>query len=556
MDFFRRAWAQIRMQAEKVPASTRFIIASLTVILVLFGLLVLQYAAKPEMVSLMSIPADRQGQAVARLQAAGIKVEASNSQLLVASDKQAEAMAVLAQGEVLHGDTSMAFDQWIQKQNPWTPSDQNARLFLLAKQRALSQIIGKMNGVHSADVILSPVEKVGFGSTYNRPSASVTVVLNSGGSLDKKLGTAVAGLVAGSVAGMKPQDVIVIDANNGRQFTVKDQNEFAPGESDEILQAKEAYVRRKIEDALAYISPRAIVAVNVRQDSVTGRRVEKTEYASSENIKSEKTREQERKEVLPSVEPGARSNVGVSAEQSQVPGTSEKTTENSVEYGEKPVVSRVFSTETGHTTQKINVTVNVPRSYFVNLVKQGKADAPDPDDAALKPIIDQQLAQIEEQVKPLIAAGTDGLVKVSMIPDMPAMFATTAGTFVAGPNGPVRVGSSSDGILSMVDGSMLKTGGLGLLALVSIVLMFGMVRKASQTPRMPSVEELAGVPPTLPVEDDVVGDVESADSGMAGVELDEGDIRTRKIAEQIGELVKSNPAEAAALFNRWIRKEA
>ncbi|MCX5661136.1 MAG: hypothetical protein NTW19_15730, partial [Planctomycetota bacterium] len=64
-----------------------------------------------------------------------------------------------------------------------------------------------------------------------------------------------------------------------------------------------------------------------------------------------------------------------------------------------------------------------------------------------------------------------------------------------------------------------------------------------------------GVPPSMPVDDDVVGEADAHDSTMAGVELDEAQIRTRKIAEQIGEMVKANPSEAATLFNRWIRKE-
>jgi flagellar biosynthesis/type III secretory pathway M-ring protein FliF/YscJ len=42
---------------------------------------------------------------------------------------------------------------------------------------------------------------------------------------------------------------------------------------------------------------------------------------------------------------------------------------------------------------------------------------------------------------------------------------------------------------------------------------------------------------------------------MAGVELDEDDMRHRKIAEQIAEMIRGNPGEAATLVRKWVRTE-
>ena len=207
---------------------------------------------------------------------------------------------------------------------------------------------------------------------------------------------------------------------------------------------------------------------------------------------------------------------------------------------------------TGGMPKQINVTVNVPRSFFVGIYKQGKpADAPEPDEAAIEGIKTAQLAQIEGQVKPLISTESAGLVTVNMIPDaMPMMgFGGCGGGAGSG------TASNAGGAVAMLQGDWIKPIGLSLLAMVSLGLMFGMVRKATQQTPMPSIEELAGVPPVLAAEEELVGEAEATEATMAGVELDEDQMRTRKIAEQITEMVKTSPAEAANLFGRWIRKE-
>ena len=50
----------------------------------------------------------------------------------------------------------------------------------------------------------------------------------------------------------------------------------------------------------------------------------------------------------------------------------------------------------------------------------------------------------------------------------------------------------------------------------------------------------------------MTGEASEADSEMVGVELTADDVEARRIAEQIAEMVKENPDEAAMLLNRWI----
>jgi flagellar biosynthesis/type III secretory pathway M-ring protein FliF/YscJ len=159
-------------------------------------------------------------------------------------------------------------------------------------------------------------------------------------------------------------------------------------------------------------------------------------------------------------------------------------------------------------------------------------------------VSDVQLAQIEAQIEPLVTMDEGkGMVSVHMVPDRDQlMIASGLATAQVPPGG-----------LELVIGSKwAKPVGLGLLAMLSLGVMFGMVRKATQRPQIPSVEEMAGIPPKLPMEEEVVGEAEESEAAMAGLELDEQEIRIRKVAEQISDLVKSNPIEAGALFNKWV----
>ena len=548
MEFLKRSWLQIWSFLSQLSLTSRWLIGCVLIIFVLVGWLAMQYVATPQLVSITQFAGDRQAEAIAKLKQSGIDVKTNGGQLQVSAERYDEALMLLASSDLIAGDTAAAFDELIARQSPWQSNAQNAQAFLLAKQKVLGQIIGKMRGVRSASVMLSMPEHQGFGATHVRPSASVNVVLNGRGRVDKRMVEAVAGLVGGAVAEMAPQDVVVIDANHGRQFTVKSADDVLPGEALELVGQLEQRYREKIDEVLGYI-PGVIVAVNVKVDPVHTKRVEEFAYEESEPLKSEFSRETERRDITDAGEPGARPNTGLDIAGGSQAGSFETINENRSEFNEKNITRRVHMTETGHMATQVHVTINVPRSYFVGVFRQGKPDEDleEPSDEALKPIIDEQLTQIQDQVAPLIVVGENqGVVRSHMIPDrakLMALAGISAGGVGAGEGG---------GIVGVMNSAWGKPITLGALALVSLGIMFGMVRKATQQPPLPSVEELAGVPPKLPTDDEVSGEAPEADETMVGLELSEEELELRRIADQIAEMINENPYEAATLLNRWI----
>jgi len=100
----------------------------------------------------------------------------------------------------------------------------------------------------------------------------------------------------------------------------------------------------------------------------------------------------------------------------------------------------------------------------------------------------------------------------------------------------------------------VKAVGLGALAMVSLLLMFMMVRRASREEEMPTAEELVGIPPALAQADsDLVGEAAESEPAMEGVEIAEGALRQQQMLEQINDLAQNSPGEAASLLRKWIK---
>ena len=146
-------------------------------------------------------------------------------------------------------------------------------------------------------------------------------------------------------------------------------------------------------------------------------------------------------------------------------------------------------------------------------------------------MIEPQIVSSDEDMKP-------GQISVAMTYDQAYLEPVTAGV--------------SGGLGAVVSSDMAQNGILAGLAVMSFGLMFYMVRRATRKEEMPSIEELAGVPPTLPTEDDLMGEVEEMGNTLAGVELDEDELRARQIADQISDLVRANPEEAGGLLTKWV----
>ena len=541
MEFLRRYWTQIRAAFEHLSFAQRTLMAALVVILVLTGFLLVQYAGQAETTPITPFSSSSGNEVLSRLRAAGIDAQREGGQIVVPANKRDEAIALLVQDNLLSEDASNAFNELVANQSPWSTEAQDQRAFLVAKQEVLSRVLEKMAGVRSANVLIDKPREQGFGQTHVAPSASVGVRMAGGERVNDQRVSAIAGLVAGSIAELNPKNVTITNLAEGRQYSVDDPTKPQPGDVRKLVRSMEKRYKKKISSALRYI-PDAIVAVTVRTSNISRQQQTSRQFMDSQPLESERSKESNRRNTQQGGEPGPRSNNGmdIAGGGGGQGGMVETIEEQETEYADKRIVQETSTRKTGHQTQKINVAINVPRSYFVNLYKQQNPDAEgEPGNQALQPLIQEQLDTIQGQIGPLIESEQPGTVKVAMYPDGTA------------PKPKAMAGPGGTG-WQLVGSGWAKTAAVAGLALLSLGLMFSMVRKATKKEELPSVDELAGAPPDVSADEEVVGEAGESEGGMAGVELDENQLRSRKIAQQISEMIKENPGEAGSLLSKWV----
>ncbi|XAL99027.1 hypothetical protein OT109_15755 [Phycisphaeraceae bacterium D3-23] len=547
MDFIRRNWTQIQAQVGDWNFTTKWLIVSLVVILLLVGGIFVKLAAAPQMVPISQVAEGGAAQIVAHLDTDGITNEVRNGQVYVSSGDEKRAIATLAANNLISPDAYAAFDQLVSSQSWMTTNRQSDQQMRMATGRFLGSVIGEFPGVDHAYVVIDKPDTVGIGLGHVPPSAMVTVSMQSG-KVDRRMADALIALVEGAVAELPAENVKVIDATNRREFSARDAEGIDAGTQLEHLVAQERLHKQKIEDVLSSF-PGVTIAVKIVQSQVVSRHDNRMAY-DSPAVSRESSTEMSTTNVARMGEPGARPNTGASIDGGGATGQETTSTTSETEFNAPLQTLASSETIAGGTIRLINVSVAIPRSYFVRVFKAQNPDAEAPSDEDLTALIDAEKMKITQLVEPqLVAMPTEGegeevrpgTINIAMVYDQAYLE-------------PVEAGAGG-GIGAVMSSGWAPTAMVAGLAVISLVLMLGMVKKATRTEDMPSVEELAGVPPTLPGDDDLMGEVDEMDGGLAGVELEEGELRSRQIAEQISEMVKANPEEAGGLLGKWVGTE-
>lgn len=542
MEFVRGYWDQIAAQVSDWSFATKWLIGALIIIMLLVGTIFVWLAGSPEMVPLGEVSSGSPAEVVAILEAQDIKAQVRGGQVFVPIADQYDAIATLAASGKINANAYDAFDKLVENSsnNYLSTNRENERQFMIAKGKVLSQIITSMPRVQSATVIIDKPDSPGFGASYHAPSAMVTVFMQPGSKVDNKMADALFSLVSGAVAELPEENVKVIDGSNNREFSSLSEEEGSNSSALETIVTQERIHKQKVEEVLR--SFRGLtVAIKIVTTDVVREEQQETKWAQP-SIQSSRTLSTSSINNVQSGAPGARSNIGASVENGGG-GGSEETMEETEERFDGPLAERISTRRMqGNTIRLINASITVPRSYFVSVFQARNPEAEAPSDADLQPIIDEESAKISQLVQPQLVSSQEkmeaGNISVQMVYDQAYLEPVTAGT--------------AGGIGAVMDSPLTPVALIGGLCVGALGLMLMMVRKAVKPEQLPSIEELAGVPQQLPTDDDLMGEVDELDGGLAGVELDEDELRTRQIAEQISELVKANPEEAGGLLKKWV----
>lgn len=541
--------------ADASPAR-RLMLGSAAVVVALALFLIAQYAGAPPAKVPLAISADAIVPARLWLQQNGIDHEEQDGRLLVPSDRRTAVLASLSESGV-GGDKLIDFNTLIEQESPFHSQEQSRFLRLAATMGVLERMIAQYKGVRSAKVVIAdPQRTTGLGAQHVPPTASVTVVMQRD-EMPQDLVDAVAGLVAGAHPGLKTENVTVTDAVAAKRRHARRSEDFAIGTNLEQQTRLEGVIHRRIEQHLAFI-PGVMVAVHAQMVTKDISRREQSYHEPVVGPVSERSSATNSLGPAPSGDVGLRPNVGVSVMQAnRGQSASTETSEQRLDP-RFPNETSLIRDPTGYAA-KINASINVPRSYLVNLWRLRNGGAGDPDEAALEVIRAEELSRIQKSVEPLIDTDTfegarSGTVIVSVYADVqtepeatPVQSATLVGLF-----GPMTSASTV--------GSMI---GVIALAAVALGLVFFIAIKALPRPTVAIANDggdAAGgsndapsVSVTPGLAADVVGDAETETPPLEGREMDDESLRRRQMLKQINDMVNRSPSDAASLLRRWMR---
>ncbi len=557
MDRIRQILAGVNEQLSKLTAAHKMLIASVVVVLLMTLFVVSQYAGGRTMSPLMpGASQEQQVQLVAFLEANNIPHADRNGQVVVPSDQLLSTVARLGEQGQLPSDTVLLFSNLLDKQSWTSTNTQQRQHYNIALQNELARVIAAFNGIRSATVLID-VPESGIGVAQRVPTASATVFTASGAPISQNTVDAIASLIAGAKAGLNVRTVKVIDGGTGTQHRARDEDALQATAYFEHATTIERSVRGKLLDLLNYIDG-VVIAVNAQVDirKIQESTTEYLEPGSGTVTAPESETTNERREISGSNsgEAGVRSNAGLDIAQGG--GDSTEFTENITEatsdtrFGQRDIQT----VDPRGMPTKINATINVPRSYFIRawrITTGAEDDAVQPSDAELTAAIAAETQRIQESVEPQLETAADGEtvpgnVFVSMIPDLPT------GPLQAGVGGGL-LGTSGGGGGILASG-LVKTVGLGALAVVSLALMVMSLRKATKPQDLPTAEELVGLPPALATDNEMYGEADEAATALAGLELSDDELQIREKVERVAEMVKDQPAQAATLLKGWINE--
>lgn len=570
MELLRRVLAAIQNAMGQLNATQKLLIASLVVIAVMALFVVSQYAGSPRFVELMpgASQADQQ-RAVAFLETAGIRHTQQNGALMVSPESRRTALAALGEAGALPSDTSVLFQNILEKQSWQMSRQQNDQLYTIALQNELARVIGDFRNVRSATVILDVPEAAGLGAVVRKPTASATVFTEDGRALDQGAVDAIATLISGARAGLELSRVRVIDGTSGRQRRATDEREAIAGTYLEHAAKVEQMTREKLQELLGGI-PGVIVAVTAQVDVSRVTATLSKNLPLNEGSLSVPRRERTQTDTESggdAAEPGVRSNQALDINRGSASAVRSNSSEEETEF-ESHIGTQVENIvdPRGMPTQ-LAASVAVPRGYMVALVKRSKASAApaggapapesEPTDAEIETAFAAERTRIEDLLKPHLRTRSgdgvvdEGDVRVSLMP--------TGGAVTLDPQqaGFIGGGGGGGGGLGVALGDgLIDKAVLALLAAVALGLMFTMVRKSARRVDLPTAEELVGLPPQLESRSDLIGEAGEGESAMTGIEVNEEEVRVQKMLEQVQELVEKNPDSAAKLVNRWLTPDS
>jgi flagellar M-ring protein FliF len=559
MDFVNQAYAQLLELLRSMSAGTRIATALLLVVVAVSLVYLFQYHVAGGDEFLLGGRPFTQSELTAIEAAfakAGLgKSQVVGSQIRIPRGQKDAYLAALADGNALPADFYKYLDDAIKADSPFSSNKSLEMRRWNAKQKELSLIIGRMQGIESATVQYDEETKRGL--TQQKQKTAMVAVQTRGGQLEDEQVKAIRNVVASAYAGLDRHNITITDMTSGYTYGGALGPDGTPEEESIYAMHKLRFERewhRKIQRQLSYI-PGVIIGVNVELNPEVSHDSQTIKYEQKPVTVSTNESSKESTTRSPQVlgRPGAQSNgvetpgnraVAVTA---PAGGAESQTTETRSDIKNVPGHDTTVVRQAALIPKKATASIDIPASYWVEVWKKRNpqpADKPPktPDPAEIATIEAESKLRIQETVRNLLpdvdkATNPYPYIVVQTytdLPKSPAMvpgLAATSGTWLA---------------------ENWQTLGLIGVGLVSLLMLRSMVRSRSGA-SSPAPAASQHSQPRLAVHE---AGIEEEDPEPVKVLKSHFGATGPDLKAELREIVKENPDAAATILRSWIGEAA
>ncbi len=554
MDFLNQATGQVReLMLSMTPAARVTALLLLGVIGVSLGYLAQHQTAGSDAYLFNGefLPGSVVDRAEAAIAQAGLQgYERVSNRIKVPRARKHEFVAAVADGGALPPNFHQVVDEALNV-SAFASGDTRREKLKAARAQQLSMMISGMAGIERANVMFDIREAKGLGRV-GQATATVSVLPDAGETLDAGQIKRIQKAVAGGIAELKPEQVVVINSGDGSSFGGGGDigsDDF----ENEYYRTKIAYERKvqsQIEDLLWNI-PGARIQVTAELEATLERRSQ-TMTPEGEPKAFHETKLEENdivSEIDNGGRPGARAQ-GPSRNKNVTATTTIKNEHKKESNQADNLVGQKseFVREATLVPEEVYVSITVPTNYLLSVWKERERmkgndpEQPLPNDieTRLQGLEGAVTSNLKNVVVPLIPGrlAEDKLKKIEV-----AYLETLTPEVVEGPSTSTQaLGWASQNFNTMT---------MAVVALISLLMLRSMVKS------IPASEPASLVGGATLALDTVEGSSTQA-GGEAG-ENEEGGKRPRlklkkgdSLKDDLVEIVQEDPDAAAAILRSWI----
>ncbi|MBN1766790.1 MAG: hypothetical protein JW860_16165 [Sedimentisphaerales bacterium] len=566
MEFLRRIIKQIQAQLKGLRFTDKLAVGLLLIIICGAVLWMVNYSSRQEEVPLLdqAFAEDARGRIIQRLESWNEKYRVEGDRIIVPVSRRADLVALLSYEELMPEDTSVGWQSILQDTNVWTPESVRDKKDKIVLQVELARTIAKFPGVRKADVFINTGGKRTLSNHLPAASASVAVQTSGAVSNKRKLASSIAATVSAANNRMKRENITV--TIDGELVPVAPKGQELSSDYIERLVVWEERYRKKILDALPPgINARIQVDAKLHNTRVRTQSHKIADEGEGTLVATidQTSRETNSNNVQRNEEPGLVANASESARSNsgntQTDTTEDSTKKNTVLEGWTDTVEE--TPEGGISKKDLTAVVSIPNLYFESIAKQLAGNDAQPDQAAVETVMEMEIPKLKQIVMRAIGLADSQYENNVVVESYWADGTSSDLPGLPGMGGPGGEGTPEAFSIQGVTRQYGKHIGVSALALLSMVFVLRMVRKASVQTDYTEEEStmmMGGQRPldALSVDDTNIVDGQEASGLLAGVELDDEAVRSQQVLQQIRDMVQEAPEVAANLIDKWMKQDA